>query len=352
VCAATASIVDGEYPLTEMEDATLPDDSDMDAPAQPKCQNVFLGWSTGHVGTTTASARSTYQSSGDNELKRYRFMFERGQIDNEVYLDGLTLDEQVQHVRQNYLRGWASSHHTDDKCVDLSHANLFFVSGLLKEMLRMGKNVTMIRMRRPFYETALSLMKSYRNLGAHDNSVGCALKGVGRLCPLAAGKTGENVVLKVPAEVYTNWTMLQKTLWQMDEVEAQWSRMKATHRGNITFVEVSWSEAENDFTSSALPQIAKVLGLTAVAEPDIKKAHLSISELWKLDQVPREEFHDVIRYVEDMLVHSPSFHLRATCLSALFRTHIAGGKNNKEDLLPKEFDPFSGVLCTTLMGSN
>jgi hypothetical protein len=275
------------------------------------CGHVYLGWSTGHVGTTTASDASSYLYSAAHPNTTYKFIFEAGKMESAVWDKGVTISEQMAHVQKEYLPHWQATSRLSDKCVDLSHVNLLFIDGLIQDLLDRHKQITLLRIRRPYYETALSLVHTYKPKIERD-ALGCDTNGVGRMCPIAVGDSGKRVQLVVPTDTWHGWSLLQRMLWQIDEVEAQWHRLKSQYGRRLSFAETAWSEKEDDFASKAMVDIANVLGLKAKPQPEDEKGHLNENE--RHDLMPLDQAQEVRQYVQDMVASSPAFKLRDGCL--------------------------------------
>jgi hypothetical protein len=123
----------------------------------PACGEYVLGYSTGHVGTTTLSSRTTYADGPTKSVSDVQFFFEidahvqapcsscsDGNVSSskkvqglKVGHHGLTIEEQEDHVRNVYFerlslllraRGvsWART------CVDLNHFTLMYFDGLTR----------------------------------------------------------------------------------------------------------------------------------------------------------------------------------------------------------------------------
>jgi hypothetical protein len=283
----------------------------------PACGNVVLGWSTGHVGTTTISDPKSFVNSG-----KYKFTFETGMMEPSKYVAGVSTEDQIKHVQEVYLREAHTWHDSVESgtCVDLSHANLLFIDGLIPELLRLNKTVTLVRIRRPYWETATSLMQAYRKEAIKQQE--CDTFGVGRMCPLQGWKPlspRPSVALHVPSSMWTKWTRLQRALWQIDEVEGKWHHLKADYGGQVSFREVAWSVAADDFVEHLLTPVAHILGLDPIHKPKNEKSHLD-DEVEDFTQVPAAESQEVQQYVDDMRSQCADFILRDACSNVTLST--------------------------------
>jgi len=310
---------------------------------QPPCTEYYLGWSTGHVGTTTLDSASTYHDSGTRQLSSFAFFFE-GQgvqdvqgnvvdadawprvVNRSMYDTGMSVADERKYVQEIYLpmltRGFEQRRKIGEPvvspstCVDLSHINLFFIDGLLAELS--SSAATLLRIRRPALETAISLCDHVTphelayGLSSNLNEYGCPtfLFSAFRYCPLSRGDSGKRVVLTLPDSVWTNFSAFQMALWNVDEVEAQWRRLLATRRSGVSFAQVAWSSDADDFASRAVAPTAALMGLGAQKAPETSKQHTA-----KMQEHPIEEYQRQAREYEQLMrEHSPAFDAAASML--------------------------------------
>jgi hypothetical protein len=313
-----------------------------------QCGHVFLGWHSGHVGMATAADPGSYLYKDDRQQRSYKFMFEFGKMQFPKWAKGVSVEEQALHARAEYLPHWsrrnfptANATEHELTCVDLSHVNLLFMDGLIHELVREHKKITVVRVRRPYYESALSLLASYTQKLIRDNE-GCdytrnAIDGSEvPMCPLAQGASGKRVVLTVPPHVWNKWSLFQRILWQIDEVEAQFERLREEYHDYVHFEEVDWSTADDNFPTHALPRIAHILGIKAIPRAEKRRSHLSDTQEFNAYVVIPEQAAEVRNYVEDMIAYSPNFQLRDCCKAGLRHEETIELKVAK--------------MCTTLMG--
>jgi len=317
---------------------------------QPPCAEYYLGWSTGHVGTTTLDNASTYDDSGTRQLSSFAFFFEHegvqdaqgNDLDEHAgspavglikYDAGMSVADERKHVRDTYLpsftRGFEKRQEIGEPvvspstCVDLSHFDLFFIDGLLAELS--SSAVTLLRIRRPALETAISLCEmvtpheltygltsvrlkmGWAALDAH----GCPLFINIRYCPLSRGDSRKRVVLTLPPRVWTNFSAFQMALWDVDEVEAQWRRLLATSRSGVSFAQVAWASDAGDFASRAVAPTAALMGLgVPKEEPHKSKQHRQRMQDHSIEEYQRQ----AREYERLMREHSPAFDAAASML--------------------------------------
>ena len=171
----------------------------------PPCRKFVFGFSTGHVGTTTLSNRTTYRNGAAN-LSDFSFFFEP---DKSVVRHGLSIHAQEDHVRNVYLNQLSrrlAGTRLLRACVDLSHFTLLFFEGLIRVLQSEGLPFELVRIRRDAVETARSLGNRF----------------VVGFRPFDAP---ESLQLRVDKRVYTTFTALESGLYAVDETEAQWRKI-------------------------------------------------------------------------------------------------------------------------------
>lgn len=117
-----------------------------------------LGFSTGHVGTTTFSSPSAYVAT--NSSRDIHFVFEKGGVPPSTCAqDDWDFKKEIVHSEYYYLpelmRGISLSRNST--VVDLSHANICFYRGLVNVLHSNRIPFTFVRIRRDRIETALSM---------------------------------------------------------------------------------------------------------------------------------------------------------------------------------------------------
>ena len=244
------------------------------------CSSFVLGFSTGHVGTTTISSASSYGNSSSVA----HFFFEECTLSELLPLmrNENALPAQEHHVRTVWARHLVSKlsrrgAHTAGVCVDLSHYTLPFYRGLISVLQASGRPLSLVRIRRDACEVASSFFSSGSRFGACVAAVG--------FCPLHAAMVGSLVLSTgTTRAAWSNWTAFQKALWIADETEAQWLRRVVPGALGVigaqtSILEVSWSSAGSAVDPpirAALDPIARSLGLSAALPENIanKKQHV------------------------------------------------------------------------------
>lgn len=352
---------------------------------RPPCSEYFLGFSTGHVGSTTLCDESSYDN-GVRDLRRMGFFYERSPVairnasdlhdeaepnvpgcrDRVLlktrYFEGMSDADEADHVRQGYLPSLAngftqmfanatrsflidtdretemgSTYYVADPpsnvsakdctgagcaCVDLSHSNLFFIDGLLEELLDTAA-VTLLRIRRPAIETARSFMGT--TLTLNDTTAippasylvderGCGIGFKYYYCAMAGNASGARVVLKVDEPTWRNFSLFQRFLWSVDEVEAQWQRILARYAGRaISFAQVQYSSAGNDFESATLLPTARLMGLSPSSAVTDHQHHLTHSADEEAEYAVYEE--QAREYVRSMTENCKAFDFARSMLN-------------------------------------
>jgi hypothetical protein len=120
---------------------------------------LVLGFSTGHVGTTTFSSREAYMEE-DLVARGVKFVFERAGVrPTTCARKDWDFKKEIQHVEYYYgpeiLKSVSTS--KNSTVVDLSHANICFYKGLINVMHANKVPFTFVRIRRDRVETALSM---------------------------------------------------------------------------------------------------------------------------------------------------------------------------------------------------
>jgi hypothetical protein len=156
------------------------------------CSSFVLGFSTGHVGTTTISNASSYR----NSTSVVHLFFEECTksellplMQNDSATDSAR-PAQEHHVRTVWARHLVSKlsrrgARTAGACVDLSHYTLPFYRGLVSVLQASGRPLSLVRIRRDACEVANSF-------NANRSRSAC-VAGVG-FCPLHAAMAGSLVL--------------------------------------------------------------------------------------------------------------------------------------------------------------
>tara|TARA_B110001452_G_scaffold223767_1_gene197105 strand:- start:1236 stop:2081 length:846 start_codon:yes stop_codon:yes gene_type:complete len=203
-----------------------------------------IGFSTGHVGTTTLCARSSYECICESRawckcvLSKYGFAHELGrrkglQSDfatlcewHEAPLaDGEVLaDREAALVAEAYLPRW--NKHT--RAIVLSHDTLLYYQGILRVIPH--DELLFVRIRRARDEFVASFSK-YDSM-ARDWYA---------LLP----SSHDCCTPPLPPEAWEQMDMRDKAGWFFDEVEARWQRLRAEHP-QLAVLEMQWSKNQPD----------------------------------------------------------------------------------------------------------
>jgi hypothetical protein len=254
------------------------------------CSHYVIGFSTGHVGTTTLNRPVNFI---DRLQKHTGFVgSEQGKMKRRQYKNA-TLESMERHAREQYLpklhelilnRTRARGPWT---CVDMSHASLSFYEGLHRALLAQQPppRVTWVRVRRPSMEFARSVatcpMQSYFCSPRHGYNftlseretqtappwnIQCLLLvgfcGVDEYDSGAVSRAGVDKQLLGPWNA--KFSVFQKALWIADETEMQWLRFVERYRPNT--LELGWSKArpeEHGTMGGAIEALGGMLGLRA-----------------------------------------------------------------------------------------
>lgn len=221
----------------------------------------IFGFSTGHVGTTTMSNAKLY----DTRLvlkNNIRFLFEEAAVPKKAY-ESSTWDfrREVEHVEYYYgpklLERSDFSKHLIR--VDLSHSNLYFYRGLLAVLNFNNANYSFVRIYRERVEASISMIMQS---GKMVDFLTCDYF---RFNPLVRS---QEIVRKVPLEVWNNFSMIKKSFWAMDEVEARWEIIKLRHP-SMTYYEINWSKAGGNIVDE-LKKLASILGTRLITNKPLE----------------------------------------------------------------------------------
>lgn len=298
------------------------------------CSRFFLGFSTGHCGTTTLSARDSYVETRSTPAANassadVHFFFE---IDGRPPPRELSVAEQHIHARAGWARAAAHQilrlqQRRSGTCVDLGHTWLPTHRGLPDVLRSEGVQVTLVRIRRNAHEVARSIasdMTQQHEFGPEKlHACGDALRLV--FCPKrmrASGVLCVNSTLEGPWE---RWSAYQKGLWLVDEAEAQWQTHHASNyrRQTSEMLEVGWGYSWGDGDEAdasdvdmwttpimrALIPIARRLGLAPTTQPARTREHVPRAKLTsKVEAAWLLEWrHQLAAYSEFMRSACPAY---------------------------------------------
>ena len=221
----------------------------------------IIGFSTGHVGTTTLCARNSYSCPCESRahcrcaLSTYGFLHELGkrkglQADfaslcewhDAPLADGETLPaREAALVADAYLPRW----NRHQRAVVLSHDTLLYYHGVLETIPH--ERLLFVRIRRERTEFVASF-------GKYD----CLARDWYPLEPSSHGCR-----TPIPPAEWARMDMQQKAGWFHDEVEARWQALRADHP-HLPVLELEWSKAHPEqygaFDAMA-DTIARAMGL-------------------------------------------------------------------------------------------
>jgi hypothetical protein len=229
--------------------------------------NFIVGFSTGHVGTTTLTSKSAYNAQEVAE-KNVKFVFERAGVPPSTCADReWDIRQEVQHVEYYYgpeiLSNISAS--SSSVIVDLSHANICFYRGLIHVFHLAKVQFKFIRVRRERIETALSMSIQ------DDSAVDFFARDYYRYHPFEAT---HQVHLRIPGgnKTWSNFTSVQRIFWVIDETQARWEALLA-HHPDLPYASIYWSK-EKDNLGAGVSVVAKTLGVHAGKKaPPTTKVH-------------------------------------------------------------------------------
>jgi hypothetical protein len=218
---------------------------------------LVIGYSTGHVGTTSLSKKSSYDKE-DLMAKHIHFIFEMAGVRPAVCSSSSwTLQSEIEHVE--YYYGPTILDYKDDAdlsaevtIVDLSHANLCFYRGLVWVLRYNQVPFQFVRIRRERIETVISMSTQ------KDEFVNFFDKDYYHYEPFAEN---DEVHLPVPGgeKTWSKMTHAQHVMWVIDETQARWESF-LHHFPDISHYEVYWSKLNDDF-NNAFAKVAKAIGV-------------------------------------------------------------------------------------------
>jgi hypothetical protein len=257
--------------------------------------NLYIGFSTGHCGTTTLSnvkvgTNTKVLTTNLNPLATYdykdpdsvvAFVYEKADVRYQRYAAGFDEKKEYEHVRKTYipyvitkLSGSKVSDKVKTKAksaggvvnvtaADMSHASLNFYKGLVRYAKENGKwmNLHFVRIRRDRIESAIS-MSSSESFIKHDYY---------RYNPL---ENRENVINKVSPEMWNDFHIVQKALWFVDETEARWQKLLRDEPW-LPHTETFWGNRWSEKGSSIMKVARTIANLTGtVCNADLPHARV------------------------------------------------------------------------------
>ena len=284
------------------------------------CRGFVLGFSTGHVGTTTLSTRTMYRApanvSSTSDLVQFFFELVARPPPGELSISAqraFSFEVWLPSVLRRLRRIAAQP----VLCVDLGHTWLPIHRALPDLLREAGIRVQLVRIRRNAHEVARSI--GYDMTGGHEfgperlHACGESLRLV--FCPKRMRDGGILCVNATLNRHWEVWSPYQKGLWIADETEAQWQRYHVAtddvlevawsddRRYGVRELLTSWSDHQNAVAPStlnsspillALVPLAKYLGLSTAETTPRTKQHVprdsravapnvsfNLSALWK-----------------------------------------------------------------------
>jgi hypothetical protein len=227
--------------------------------------DFILGWSTGHVGTTTLSHRDIYK----NIENKVQFMFESNKGVNQIaWLSrqqwlSMNRSSIYDFVKDSYIPYLLQSRGSMGTLVDLGHHNVFFIDELLSYIFKeTSYRVLIVRIRRERYENALSLTHTVPNRPILTD-----------VCNLTFGycpyQKEEDVILKIPRNdfqedhkvIWDGLRSFQQALWMIDETELRWQRILQRYP-SLNHMELTWGKKWSNSFVNAAAALAAAMNIT------------------------------------------------------------------------------------------
>lgn len=217
---------------------------------------LIIGFSTGHVGTTSLSARRSYHCSCESRanckcsLSHYGFFHEAGKRLglqsthaslrdwHEAPLEGSLTAREAELVSSAYLPEW----NKHPRALILSHDTLYLYRGILAAVPH--QQLLFVRIRRSRAE----FIASFGKYDAMSRDWYC-------LEPSSHDRASP-----MPESSWEEMCMRDKAAWFCDEVEARWQRLRAEHP-RLAVLEVEWSKEEPGSFDALARSIASAAGL-------------------------------------------------------------------------------------------
>jgi len=269
---------------------------------------LVMGFSNGHVGTTTLTSAASW-TDGACKKSTVNFFFEQvpadfakgtkaSRADFEAHVDlahfktvpheleftewyggDRSVDDEAALVRRSYEATWAKRR----VALVLGHETLYWYAGAI----RAERNVAVVRIRRARYETADSWRENYayeKVRGALEReSPGWFWFAPWLNCDRvllrlpARGKTSEATSCGASADASDLWERtfdsFQRALWFVDEVEARWQVLKRSSPDVAALVELDWGSTDKGSLDRVAAAIADLIGLRPVIPSKHAKKH-------------------------------------------------------------------------------
>lgn len=233
---------------------------------------LVIGFSTGHVGTTSLSAPEHYAN-----VTNCIFIFEEGDVGIRYNKkENWTVDDEEFFVQKKYgmhILGKINNTIGSDilknsslakniTIIDLSHKSLWIYRGLERISNRFGTDIKLhfIRIRRDRFETAFSI--------ANGNSFFKA--DFYRYHP---HEKMDLVILNVSTDIWLKLTETQKAFWVIDETESRWIAFEQST--SIAHTDILWGKqwlGSNSF-EAAIGVVSRIINAVPNAMISDQKPH-------------------------------------------------------------------------------
>lgn len=240
-------------------DATNSSSSSSITPLSSPPYDFIFGYSTGHVGTTSMNDGGVFGNPINmqfmHELASGPIEFpNRNKMTTAVWSKS-DFKAEYKWVKDVYVPFLWKSKGTKDVLVDLGHNNLYFARALVEYLMsETAHRFIFVRLRRDRLESAISLSFDRPNRQYTDI---CSSLWY-RLCPF---DREHDVILHPPSrDAWKALSIFQQALWIVDETEAQWNKLVASHRA-LNHTEVLWGSKWPGSFDNATLHIGKLLGL-------------------------------------------------------------------------------------------
>lgn len=204
---------------------------------------LVLGFSTGHVGTTSLSDKNSYERI-NMDGQGIVFVFERAFVNRTKYSASWTTVDEIDHVQRTYGpyvlfragQAWTKlfpstfsdvNFSKNITIVDLSHSCLYFYRGIvaIAELYPDNISLQFVRIRRDRIETVVSMTGDV-NFFTRELAVFEPFVNV------------HDVILKIiNVDEWDRFDLTQKILWVIDETESRWRRLLREHV-SLKYIEV------------------------------------------------------------------------------------------------------------------
>ena len=232
------------------------------AMSPPPYEFVFA-YSTGHVGTTAMGDGGVFGNPPNmlflHEMQNGPVTLPKRNKFTTAAWSKSDYNGDYKWVKEVYMNFLRESKEGKEVLVDLGHNNLYFALALVEYLLaETTHRFIFVRVRRDRLESAISLSFDRPN---HQYTDICASLWY-RFCPY---DRENDVILHPPSrDVWNAFSVFQKTLWVVDETEAQWNRLVAEH-GGLNHTEVLWGSKWAGSFENATAHIGTLLGLNVTA---------------------------------------------------------------------------------------